>query len=42
MLFGFCSACKSAVERATERYLARRKRCEPLSVSHFVALPAHA
>jgi hypothetical protein len=41
-LFGFCSACKSAAERATARYLARRKRRERLSVSHFAALPAHA
>src|SRR3954452_9619079 len=41
-LFGFCSACKSAAERATERYLARRKRRHRPSVSHFPALPAHA
>jgi hypothetical protein len=41
-LFGFCSACKSAAERATELYLARRKRRKRILVSHFAALPAHA
>jgi hypothetical protein len=41
-LFGFCSACKSAVERATERYLARRKQRDRVAVRHFAALPAHA
>jgi hypothetical protein len=26
-LFGFCSSCKRTVERATERWIARRKAC---------------
>jgi hypothetical protein len=41
-LFSFCSACKSAAERATERYLARRKTRRPLTTRHFAALPVRA
>ena len=41
-LFGFCSACKKAAERATERQLARRKARIVRQRERFVAMTARA
>jgi hypothetical protein len=42
-LFSFCSACKKAAERATGRYLARRKRTRrPLATQRFAAVTVRA
>ena len=39
-LFGFCSACKRTAERATERYLDRRKVRRALQRQRYVAMTA--
>jgi hypothetical protein len=41
-LFGFCSACKSAAERATERYIDYRKSCRSRDRPRFAPVPVHA
>jgi hypothetical protein len=41
-LFGFCSACKRAVEHATERYLAYRKARRAHVTQRFAAMTARA
>jgi hypothetical protein len=41
-VFSFCSACKKAAERATERYLDRRKARRPRATERFAAVPVRA
>jgi len=41
-LFGFCSACKSAAERATERYLQYRKARGSNADGSFAVVAVHA
>jgi hypothetical protein len=41
-LFGFCSACKSAAERATERYIDYRKSRRSRARPRFAPVPVHA
>jgi hypothetical protein len=41
-LFGFCSACKSAAERATERYIDYRKSRRSRASTRFAPVPVHA
>jgi hypothetical protein len=41
-VFGFCSACKSMVERATEGYLHYRKSRRSSAVPRFAPVPVHA
>jgi hypothetical protein len=39
-VFGFCSACKRAAERTTERHLARRKSRRLREQERFMAMTA--
>lgn len=41
-LFGFCSACKRAAERATERYILRRKARRAAARQRFAAMTARS
>lgn len=41
-IFGFCSSCKRAAERATERHIARRKARRSLAQQRFAAMTARA
>jgi hypothetical protein len=41
-VFGFCASCKRAVERATERSIARGKARRSLAQQRYVAMTARA
>jgi hypothetical protein len=39
-IFGFCASCKRAVERATERYIERRKTRRTFAQQRYAAMTA--